>query len=137
MTTVRQIIDDSWAGFLEALESVPGDRLEEPGACGDWSVKDLMAHMAFWDDRAVYVADTIGAGEEIEPIDWQEANTREATLRANWTLEESRREMLAAHDRVIEALERHPELDASVWEGDTFDHYNEHAADIRKWLSGS
>ena len=136
MTTVRQTIDDSWARFLEVLESVPEDRLEEPGACGDWSVKDLMAHMAFCDDRAVYVADATAAGEEIEAIDWREVNNQEAARRASWTLEESRREMFAAHERVIEAVERHPDLDADLWEGDTFDHYDEHVEDIRRWLSG-
>jgi hypothetical protein len=135
MATVRAIIDESWTEFLAVLDSVPKERLEEPGACGDWSVKDLMAHMAFWDDRAVFVTRRLAAGEELEPIDWQEVNLQEAALRSNWSLEQSRSEMMAAHERVIEAVERLPDLDASAWEGNTFEHYDEHAADIRAWLA--
>ena len=134
MKGVRQTIDDSWARFIEVLDGVPEERLEEAGACGEWSIKDLMAHMAYWDDRAVIVADALGVGQQAEPVDWQEVNDREAALRATWTLNASRREMDAAHTRMLEALERHPNLDADFWAGDTFEHYDEHAADIRAWL---
>ncbi len=135
MNTVRQTIDDSWERFLGVLDTVPVERLEEAGACGDWSVKDLMAHMAYWDDRAVIVADALGAGKQADPVDWEEVNEKEAALRSAWKLDESRREMHAAHQRMLEALERHPELEADIWQGDTFEHYDEHAADIRAWLA--
>lgn len=131
---IRQTIDESWAAFQEVLESVPAGRLEEDGACGEWSVKDLMAHVAYWDDRAVYVADTLGADNAVEEINWEEVNLQEAALRASWSVEESRAEMHAAHERLLEAVERHPDLAAGVWEENTFEHYNEHAADIRAWL---
>ncbi|MEZ4571488.1 MAG: hypothetical protein R2849_14390 [Thermomicrobiales bacterium] len=100
-------------------------------------IKDVMAHVAFWDDRAVLVADTLGAGQEIEPFDWEEANTQEAALRATWTAEESRREMHAAHERLLEALDRHPDLPDEAWKENTFEHYTEHAEDIRAWLDNA
>ncbi|CAN5639194.1 hypothetical protein BH23CHL2_BH23CHL2_18730 [soil metagenome] len=134
MSDVRQRIDESWDAFLAVIDEVPEDRLEEKGACGEWSVKDLMAHMAYWDDRAIYVADTIGAGNEVEPINWQEVNTQEAALRASWTVEESRAEMHAAHARLLEAVDRHPDLGPGIWEGNTFEHYDEHAADVRAFV---
>ena len=133
MPTIRQRIDESWDRFLAVLDEVPEDRLEEKGACGEWSVKDLMAHMAYWDDRAVLVADTIGVGQEIEPIDWQEVNSQEAALRSSWSVDESRAEMHAAHERLLKAVERHPDLGPDLWEGNTFEHYDEHAADVRSW----
>lgn len=137
MTDARQQIDEAWQDFLDVLKRVPDDRLEEKGACGDWSVKDVMAHIAFWDDRTVLVADTLGAGQEVEPFNWQEANTQEAALRSTWTAEESRREMHAAHERLIEALYRHPDLRIETWEGGTSEHYAEHTDDIRAWLETS
>lgn len=116
------------------LESVPEERLEEQGACGEWSVKDVMAHMAYWDDRAVQVADTLAAGNEVEPIDWQEVNTQEAALRSSWTLDESRDEMHAAHERLLQAVDRNPDLPIDLLAGNTTEHYEEHAADIREFV---
>lgn len=133
MSDVRRRIDESWDAFLAVLDEVPEDRLEQKGACGVWSVKDLMAHMAYWDDRAVLVADTIGEGREVEPINWQEVNTQEAALRSSWSVDESRREMHAAHERLLEAVDRHPDLDPELWKDNTFGHYDEHAADVRAW----
>lgn len=137
MATVRQVIDESWQRFVEILDQVPDHRIEEPGACGDWSVKDLMAHVAFWDDHAVAVSDALGAGREPEPLDWQAANEREAARRSNWTLQQCRREMEAAHQRLLDAVERHPDLASEVWREDTFEHYSEHVDDIEAWLAGA
>ena len=131
LTTIRQNIDQSWERFLGVLDNVPEERMEEAGACGDWSVKDVMAHVAFWDDRDAFVANKLAAGEEVESLDWREANAQEAALRAGWTLEESRRELHAAHERLVEAVDRHPDHD---WDDDTFEHYDEHADDVRAWL---
>ena len=39
----------SWAGWLATLDEVPPDRWAEAGACGDWSVWDLVGHVATWD----------------------------------------------------------------------------------------
>lgn len=37
---------------LEAtLARVPADRLEQPGAMGDWTVKDVLAHVTAWERR--------------------------------------------------------------------------------------
>lgn len=37
---------------LEALLGrIPANRLQEPGAMGDWTVKDVMAHVTAWERR--------------------------------------------------------------------------------------
>ena len=41
-------IDTEFARLMAAVEQVPpADRLR-PGACGDWSVKDLLSHLDAW-----------------------------------------------------------------------------------------
>jgi hypothetical protein len=133
MSDVRQRIDESWQEWLETLDGVPENRMTEPGAAGEWSIKDLMAHVAFWDDTAADAADARGAGKTPEQFDWREANDREAALRADWTLAQSRAAMDAAHQRVLDALARYPELGPKFWESSTYEHYQEHVADIRAW----
>lgn len=43
----------AWRDWLLAIEGLPEDRVDEPGVCGHWSVKDLVPHMALWDLQAV------------------------------------------------------------------------------------
>ena len=42
-------IKKSWSEFQELLAQVPAERLEEAPAVGDWSVKDLLGHLATWE----------------------------------------------------------------------------------------
>lgn len=46
---VLRLVGDSRAELDTALAKVPADRLEEPLLDGDWSVKDLMAHVTYWE----------------------------------------------------------------------------------------
>src|SRR5688572_4503504 len=46
-------IDEAWRQFFAALDDIPEDRLGDPGVIGDWSLKDLFGHLAFWDENAV------------------------------------------------------------------------------------
>lgn len=41
------------ARLVRVIEDVPPDRLALPGAVGEWSVKDVLAHLAAWTARAV------------------------------------------------------------------------------------
>lgn len=115
--TVRERVDASWRALRDAVAGVPDERLLEPRAIGDWSVKDVLAHVAFWDDPA-------RAGDE----DWQAANERVAAERAGWSLADVRAELASAHGRMLAALEAKTEVDPDDWE-----HYAEHAAEIRAW----
>jgi hypothetical protein len=136
---VRSLINDAWGQIQAELASIPEERMEEPGAVGEWSVKDLMAHLAVWDDVAAAKARRHLTGEptpESEQITWQERNDREHARRKDWTLDETRQEMEAAHARMLDALSQAPDLEPEFWEDDTYGHYLEHLGDLRQWRSG-
>lgn len=132
-------IERSWAGLLGALDGVPDGRLSEPNAIGEWSVKDVMGHIAFWDEQAVRAAHRELAGEPRLAPDWQEMNEREAGEGKDRSAAEQRAALEAAHGRVLELLRALPRLDPTTvgvcgcLQQDTFEHYDEHAADIRAW----
>jgi uncharacterized protein (TIGR03083 family) len=56
---LEQIHSDR-AKLESLLDRVPQDRLEEPGAMGDWTVKDVMAHVTAWERR---LAEWLAANE--------------------------------------------------------------------------
>ena len=48
--------------WLALLDEVPPERREEPGVVGQWSVRDLVAHVAVWENWGANVAHSIAEG---------------------------------------------------------------------------
>jgi uncharacterized protein (TIGR03083 family) len=126
-------VEQSWTALNAALDGIPPDRLAEPGVCGDWSVKDLLGHVAFWDRHAVETFRRRAAGEEPEGIDWRAANDRDAAAKANRDFASQQTEFDDAHAEIVDTLRSTPNLDPDQIKVDTWDHYDEHAAEIRAW----
>jgi hypothetical protein len=64
---------------LHTLQEFPKTAVETPGACGVWSVKDIIAHLASYEQVLVDVLSTFGS--------LQPANTLlEHVYRAGWPL---------------------------------------------------
>ncbi len=136
-------IETSWRGLLDALDGIPNDRLTEPGAVGEWSIKDIMGHIAFWDEQALDAAQRHLAGAPDPEVDVQTQNEREAAARRDVPAATQRTAMEQAHAKTVGLLRSTPEIDPRVaglcgcLEGDTFEHYDEHAADIRVWRAAN
>ncbi len=136
-------IEASWHGLLDAVDGIPNDRLTEPGAVGDWSIKDIMGHIAFWDEQALGAAQRHLASAPDSEVDVQTLNEREAAARRDIAAATQRTTMERAHAKIVGLLLSTPEIDPRVaglcgcLEGDTFKHYDEHAADIRAWRAAN
>ena len=50
LTETRARIESAWSDWVRAVESVPATRRLEHGVCGYWSLKDLIAHIALWEN---------------------------------------------------------------------------------------
>jgi uncharacterized protein (TIGR03083 family) len=46
-------IDKAWAELKESYADLSDAQLAEPGAMGDWSVKDILAHVTWWEAEAL------------------------------------------------------------------------------------
>jgi uncharacterized damage-inducible protein DinB len=134
MAEILERVDASWQELLAAIDGIPDERMSEPGVAGDWSVKDILAHIAYWEDSLVAGLERKRTGEpNLDGGDYEPINAREHAARADWSLARVREEMQAAHQRVTAALESTPDVDPDDVGGDTWDHYNEHADSIRAW----
>ena len=128
MTNPREHVDASWQALLAAVEGIPDARMAEAGAVGEWSVKDVLTHVAYWDTPAQNGADGAQQAEE----EWQPVNERVAAERANWSLAEVRQNLHETHQRMLAALDSQPNIDPEQVRSD-WEHYDEHAAEIRAW----
>ena len=131
----------SWEELLQALDGIPDERLEEPGVSGEWSVKNLLGHFAFWDEQAAVEIAHALAGEARTDNEWQAMNEADHAQRRSRNLPEERAAMHQAHAMLMERLEEvtgadGPRIDAAVAPG-SYQHYEEHTPDIRAWRERS
>jgi hypothetical protein len=146
---VREL-ERHWTDFRSAIEAVPDEEIEAPGVVDEWSVKDIVGHVAFWTERGATTLAASNAGN-FEGLVWGEGegwvddwNARESQARKDKPFAEVRGELLEAHEvarRAIDAATDQtlnaPFRDATVadyYAGDTYGHYEEHAEHIKAWL---
>jgi hypothetical protein len=130
-------IDAGWRDLMHVLGDIPEERLEEPGVAGTWSIKNLMGHIAFWDERAIAAIERTLAGLPDDEVDFQSLNDADHAARLGHTLAEERSAMHQAHAAVVARLEEVAGIDAAALDAaiapDTYGHYAEHVADIQRW----
>lgn len=146
---VREL-EKEWTGLRSAVESVPENELEVPGVVEEWSVKDILGHVAFWADRGAKTLAASNAGDMStlvfgEGDGWVDQwNARELAARKNKPYNDIRGEWVTAHESARQALSaatddtlNAPFRQATVAEyyaGDTYEHYKEHLEHIKSWL---
>ena len=132
-------IDRSWTALIDGIDGVPADRMEEPGVVGEWSVKDVMGHIAYWEAQAMENIHRRAAGEPAREVDWQAINEREATAIRARPLDAVKTELFQTHQHLLDLLRTLPPTDPITTDvcafvsGDTYEHYDEHGAEIRAW----
>jgi hypothetical protein len=127
--------DEGWLEFRDAFAAVPFEQREVEGVVPGWSTHDLVWHVGYWAGYAADVIDRIRAGEsELEPgeSDLEEAVILAMGRRMGWDeiilrAEQGRERARAA----LSSLEALTSAAIEWFEDDTFDHYEEHGAQIR------
>jgi hypothetical protein len=142
--------------MLEMLLAPLGEgQLTTPGVMGDWTIKDVIAHLAAWDGRLATWLEAIARGETPEMpepgLTWEHIdylNDRGYQENRDRSLAEVMADSEDAYCRVIEAVEalleadlldpdRFPWMDGkALWRRvrfTTYRHYAEHIEDLRAW----
>ncbi|HEX7173216.1 MAG TPA: maleylpyruvate isomerase N-terminal domain-containing protein [Candidatus Limnocylindria bacterium] len=146
---VLTALDAARDDFVEALGAVDADLVTVPGVMGDWSVRDLVVHVAAWAEHAAAALDLATAGRGAEFA----YSTDETDAMNERILAEGRStspgQALAREDAAFAGLRQRVErLDPSLLglrlgNGDTVDevirydgpdHYAEHTGHLRAWF---
>ena len=109
-----QRLDAAWAAFNASFAGLTDAQLTEAGVVDDWSVKDLIAHVAWWEEEAPRHLPVILAGGR--PPRYAVAyggidafNAMMAERKHGLSLDEVRDEAEETHRRLIAYLEGVPE----------------------------
>jgi uncharacterized protein (TIGR03083 family) len=144
-------LDTAWSDVKSLVDTIPEQELNEPGVVEQWSVKDLVGHMAFWANKAAVDLDALKSGREsdIEAPGGDEIvaewNARQAADRKTKPVGELLGEWTTSFKDARAAFEATPaeklETEVKGWPqlsrflGDTTIHYREHEQHIRTWLN--
>jgi len=135
--------------FLDALGTVDADLVTVPGVMDDWSVRDLVVHVAAWAEHASHALDlaSSGRGADFDYSTEQTDAMNERILAEGRTI--SPAAALAREEAAFAAFrERVAALDEGLLgqrlgNGDTAadvirydgpEHYAEHTAHLRAWF---
>ena len=139
-----QRIDAAWQELQDAIDGLSEESMLAPGAIGEWSVRDLLAHVATWEEEALKALPIIVEGGKLPRYASQGGidafNARQQEAKRHLSLQRLLQEMNAAHQRLLALVDRVPES-AYATEGrflrrlrlDAISHWRSHAQDVRRW----
>jgi len=139
-----QRLDRAWTALQESYTGLSDARLLETGVTGEWSVRDILAHVTTWEEEALKYLPVIAAGgrqPQYTAYGGLDAfNAQMAAQRSGLTLAEVRRQAGETHARLRDYVAAAPE-ELFTRETrfrhrlrlDTYSHYPLHARMIREW----
>ena len=146
MLTARERLWSAFAGLS-------GEGMTQPGVNGDWSVKDILAHLAFWEEDARQRLELVtdhraehiryyASGEEIDAT-----NAEVYAARRYWMPAEAEQALRLARERLLKALTVLTDEQLQSTPGgisvlgwlaaDTFEHDHKHLPQILAWRERS
>jgi hypothetical protein len=124
---------EAWKTLEHRIDAVPADRREGPAPDDEWSLKDVLAHIAYWwDDLADSLENgTYADDPEDEDVINARVKARADTLgwdRVRAEADQSRARMLTAWD----ALPALSDIARDSFETATLEHYQDHVEQIAR-----
>ena len=144
---VLRRIDEEWTAFTASYAGLDEAALLTPGVTGRWSIRDIIAHVTWWEQEAITHVPPMLEG--VRPPRYSATYGGIDAFNALMT-ERKRHLSLAAvldeqadtHRRLIALVRRLPESALSSESRtrrrlrlDTYGHYPTHAQAIRRWRS--
>jgi hypothetical protein len=148
-------IQNGYASFKEFLAEFDVQQMDQPGTVGKWSIKDTVAHIVVH-ERWMIQWITIrleGGHPTLQPYampdeDLDQLNEQIYQENLSVPLDEIMRDLEITHAQALKLVETSAEEDIldprrfqlqggePLWNAiaaNTFEHYEEHALDIRRW----
>jgi hypothetical protein len=113
----------------------------EPGVVGDWSVKDILAHVVIWEEETLKALPLMIDGKQPPRYGGVDRfNAEQSALKRGLTLSQALQQLDQTHRRLLAYLQTVPESYFAEETRlrrrlrlDTYGHYPEHTASIVAW----
>ena len=139
-------LDDEFAGFLDTIDGLSDERMTNVWY-GEWSVRDILAHIVGWHREEAGMLERMPSGERPWPEGsghpYNEGDAWNARFVEKWhtaspatileELKDSKDEYVAAARLLPEERFREGRTAYRLLQEGSIDHYRDHAAQIRDW----
>ena len=144
-----KLLDKAWTAFKASYAGLSDSQLTEPDVTGHWSVKDIIAHVTWWEEEALTHLPLILKGGRPPRYSLQYGgidafNAQMTEQKRDLSLSDVLRQLDETHRRLIDYVQSAPEEQFTRETRfrrrlrlDTYSHYPKHAKAIRKWLERS
>lgn len=144
-TRILQRLDTAWSDFRASYAGLSRSALLVAGVQGNWSVRDILAHVTTWDEEALAHLPTVAAGGRPPRYSTlyggiDAFNALMTERKRQLTLEKVLRQLDEVHQRLVDYVAAAPcELVARETRFrrrlrlDTYGHYPKHARAIAAW----
>ncbi len=152
---ILDALEDSREQFLDAIDGIPNESFLTPGVIGEWSIKDLIAHLCAWEAELVKLLWQITQAQKPSTAHFTQNSVDETN--ASWQqlfkdrlLEKVLADFEAVRKQTTRRIEAFSDEDLNdpqryswqkqtpLWEwiaNDSYLHETEHAEQIRAWRS--
>jgi len=142
-------LEKAWTVFKESYAGLSDSQLTEPGVTGNWSVKDIIAHVSWWEEEALKHLPLIIKGDR--PPRYSATyggidafNALMTEQKQSLSLSNVLQQQDETHRRLIAYIQSVPEEQFTSETRvrrrlrlDTYNHYPKHATAIRTWREQS
>jgi uncharacterized protein (TIGR03083 family) len=140
-----------WALWEALLGEIEEAQMTQPGAAGEWSVKDVIAHITWFEREMVGMLQARAlVGSDLWQLPTDERNARIFEENQDRPLQDVLAEAQQVHRQFLEEFEALAEDDLAdphrfpgmpedwqpwiVIAGNSNEHYRDHSRDVRTWL---
>lgn len=142
-------LDKAWAAIKESYAGLSDAQMTEPGVTGNWSVKDILAHVTTWEEEALkYLPLIIEGGRtprySVKYGGISAFNAQMTEQKRGLSLSDVLKQLDETHRRLNDYIHQAPEEQFTRdtrfrrrLRLDTYSHYPKHARAIRQWRERS
>jgi hypothetical protein len=148
-------LEESREKFLDLIEDLPESAYLQIGVVGEWSIKDLLAHLSRWEAEMVKLLWQLQTGQPPSSLHFDKQLNVDSQ-NAAWfqeardrSLDKVLEDFHAVRNQTLLRLEKFTERDLTdpkrftslkgkpledYIAGDSYDHEDEHRIEIQRWL---
>jgi len=150
-TTLIQTLRNEHEQWQTLLAQISEERMVQPGVAGEWSVKDIIAHVMWYERETVGILQQRAfVGSPLWNVSLEERNAAMVAESRTYSLKEIQTQAQQVFEQLIQAIQELSEADLNdasslrdippnwlPWQviaSNSYEHYHQHTPSLQAWI---